>query len=263
MTDEIFRTDRQRVEDEYLFKRKSDTEAVRDDGRSRTSFKEKLARRDRAKEKEAAEREKPDPFDMRKGEAALNEKGDLSGIVAKDADATKGTHPAHLHEGAELAGVNPLAGGVSAELQGGLLSGDEGISKIPQVQAMIDQLQKEMKLLERGASSETTVTLGANSLFGGAQITLTKFSTDPTSFNLNFSNLGDLGAQAQTLLNNPTVQSALIAYLKNNGYLVNRIESDLTPFSSKLADIQEPRGAQKEYSHSEKEGRQGEKGRQA
>lgn len=251
MSDPTERIRSTHVQESHVFQRKERPDATRGD-----RFKRALRSKGDVAEKVKDKRrdEKPSPMDLKKekageitvaqqGNPTVEARGDLAGVIPKEQDVVKAISGTEFtQERGDIAQINPnvLA---TPEVQAVITAQGEGISRVTPVQQMLETIQNEMVLLEKGADSETTVTIGKNSLFAGAEVTLTKFSTDPTSFNIQISNLT---AQMRELLDGANAKAELMKTLGDRGFVVHMIETSYQPHTSRIADIEAPREAQRE-----------------
>lgn len=188
--------------------------------------------------------------------AVTNEpQGDIAGVLPKSEDVAKALSSTQfVQERGDISVVNPLAMQVP-EIQSVIDAKGEGVSRIPQVSEIIEAIENEMLVLEKGGDTETTVKMGKNSLFAGTEITVTKFTTDPTTFNIRLSNLT---AEMRELFDAANAKNDLMRTLGERGFAVHMIETSYQPFESRLADIQGFRQAQRDMA--EQQEKQDQKG---
>lgn len=92
-----------------------------------------------------------------------------------------------MEERTDLSAVNPAIG--SIHLQTSATGNAPVAPRAAYLQDIVNQMVKELTILQKNGLTETTVTIKNNPLFNGAQIVITGFDHATREFNVTFQNL--------------------------------------------------------------------------
>lgn len=133
----------------------------------------------------------------------------------------------------DLSAVNPQALVTPvAQIQGVASTVDTARAMpIPaQMQALIDQLAKEISVMTIGDKTETTITLRHPPLFAEAQVMITGYQSARGELNITFANLTQ---NAQQILEQQ--QTSLLAALETKGYFVHIFTATTSELQTPIA----------------------------
>lgn len=234
--------------------------------RERKEFKELVDKKDEKSKKSKSsaasagkEEKKPSIFDLSsKGQLAGEGKGSKEDLEALGELGEVGILPVEEDElfTEEIGEINPLAAGSKKKsTDDGLVtsseadkkntqaphwavSGNEGIGaaassakgsevrSTASLQSVVEQIAKEMALVQRSDRSETLLTLKHPPMFAGAEVNITEFKTARGEFNIRFSNLS---TEAKALIDNQANLNALRAGLEGKGFALHIVTSTTDP----------------------------------
>lgn len=123
-----------------------------------------------------------------------------------------------------------------------------------QAQEVIEQIAKEMALIQRSDRSETSLTLKFPPVFAGAQVNITEFKSARGEFNITFSNLTQ---EAKALIDNQANLNALRQGLEHKGFALHIVNSTTEPAPIASAEAEQKRDSQNQEGEQQGQGRQG------
>lgn len=108
------------------------------------------------------------------------------------------------------------------------------VSRVPQLQAIVDRVVKSIQQLEVAGKTDTVIELKDQGVFSGSRITISEFNSSKKQLNITIDNLTQ---QSKLLIDLPENRTALLHALSERGYTIQMMVTttalvDTTPILS-------------------------------